>query len=307
MATERSEPGDLPAETLAEHVLPPEALDLEVPPHWVAGVDVTTVVKDRVTHHLVQAMNALDEAAHYTTRTPYLPALNIVHAVLEAIVRGEEAVLQPLHGEAVKTLADLKATKFVGSNPSELASSKVDFLRLVRCELEPFVDDEVQTDGRLAWKSLQIISDGTGRARKAPSDQVTACAQALITALFFDEKFIQLHGARASNDHLKPQSERFARVLAHLVAEEQATPLQVARAALFVLGVSSSALKNFFHEKVIEKSQLSTDAASAELSPQISSRLNREQPVASVPHGYLVETSEEASDTATQLDPARPA
>lgn len=232
-------------------------LDLDVPLGMLQKGRRAHVAASRVEHHLLHALNALSEAAHESRDDKYIDGARIVHAVAQAILAPSPplAQLKDLSLKAARLLEDLDPEEVLPSSVHELAAAKIEFLRAVDGILDRHRRSfpKRAKDGRLNWDHLtKVAASPDCDAGPALKEDARHAAFSIVLGLFFDQRLLLLHPAAAHGSELQRQASRVARVLIELVNNERATPLQVARATLFVLGKKPAELKNFFSPEIVE-------------------------------------------------------
>lgn len=238
-------------------------LDLDIPLSSTPSKGRRKLAKKRVKHHLLQALNALNEAAQYYRSAKHTHGITIVSAVLQTVVDRSSP------RDTLKNLALAAAPLLTGDEPQDvipqtvhdIAAAKVLLLRDIRHQLAQCRSFPSRAkDGRLNWDKVSRIADSAdidaSRARRKDAANLSAT---IVGSLFYDRRLLALHSAKANSAALPQQVKRLKRVVIELANNEQATPVQIARAALFLLGRKPRELKNFFGPDCIEMAEAPAD------------------------------------------------
>jgi hypothetical protein len=237
-----------------------EPLDLDTPLGQVPIAQRAQLARKRVMHHLLAAVNALSDAGNESRDVKYTYGMTIALAVAHS-VDSSSAPSSELKELALKAAPLLQNVDPDGVPPHTvhgIAEAKAIFLRVVRQQLagcSTFLRGH--GDGRLNWDHLSRVADSADELDALPAlvVEATTVARALVVHLFFDQRLLQLHLAPALGSGVPHQVRRLTRVVVDLATSDQATPLQVARATLFLLGRKPAELKNFFSNATIEASE----------------------------------------------------
>lgn len=234
----------------------------------------------RVQTHLLNALNALNEAAAYADddiRDRYLLGLTVARALYEGIL-GPDQLAEDLRGlrkpaERLLETAQLRAQEqpdnadagpTAGLAPLDehsLARSKEAFLARVYQYTDALIAENEHSrsaahgeriERGFSFKRLMEIADAERvPAADTASDRADELAILLIGDLVWESRFVTLHPTAVRYDQTSQRIDRLSRLLLYLMVQGAADADRVAKVALLILGVPADQLDGYFSPKTI--------------------------------------------------------
>jgi hypothetical protein len=227
--------------------------------------------RTRVNEYILVLMNILLEARGHAepgARERYLSILNIMQSLsivarqktitseaarkawgkLERVAIGLSSILEPDSPQIVPSLNYEK-----GGPKHSLTSIKVTLLDIASEALKGHVNLDDQMSDRLSFQQL----DKELEREHLPDDDVTRRAEEVANtlgmALESSAMFDALLTRSAIPNNAPDNHARLTRAARYLIMQELATPVQLARATLYVFGNSPQKIKNAFTSELLEK------------------------------------------------------
>ncbi len=248
--------------------------DLDTPISFLPARLQRTAGELRVRMHLLNALNALQEAGHYAEgrrRKQHLLGVTIVRALFEglqneqmedrlaALRRPAEALL----AEAARLDDEVEEGRMerYALDDHNAAKAKEFFLSRVFQYADWFIEPCERTretvEGELCEKGFSYKKLlAAAEHHRVPADEdmwvrAEELATYVVGDLFWESSLLTLHGTPVRSDNFADVVERVARVVAYLMVQGGAEPERLAKATLLVLNVPANRLESFFSPKAI--------------------------------------------------------